>query len=94
MSRYRLLTQDRRRRNIARPELKNGDAVIDVGCGTGFSFPIIEEAVGPLGRILGIEQSAERNEQAVEPPGASAVPTSRGAGDFHGFGVCIAIGRK
>lgn len=37
--------------------LDEGDKVIDVGCGTGASFPFIEKVVGKSGTILGIEPS-------------------------------------
>jgi demethylmenaquinone methyltransferase/2-methoxy-6-polyprenyl-1,4-benzoquinol methylase len=29
--------------------------VIDVACGTGLNFPLIEEAIGPDGRIVGVD---------------------------------------
>jgi precorrin-6B methylase 2 len=57
--RFQLRTQESRRRNIARLELTNGEVVIDVGCGTGLSFPILQERIGPAGKIVGIEQSRE-----------------------------------
>jgi ubiquinone/menaquinone biosynthesis C-methylase UbiE len=56
--------------------LNEGDTVIDVGCGTGFSFPIIEEAIGATGTIVGLEQSAEMLKEArrqVEQQGWSNV---------------------
>ncbi len=65
-ARYRLITQASRRRNIARLALNESDTVIDAGCGTGFSFPMIEEAIGPAGTIVGIEQSVEMLQQARE----------------------------
>ena len=37
--------------------LKPGDVVLDAGCGTGFCLPMIAAAVGPEGRIIGIEPS-------------------------------------
>ena len=32
-----------------------GDSVIEIACGTGLNFPLIEEAIGPSGRILGVD---------------------------------------
>jgi SAM-dependent methyltransferase len=57
-------TIDRRRRSeyyraaaVRRLRLGAGDVVVDVGCGTGLSFPMLCDAVGPRGLIIGIEQS-------------------------------------
>src|SRR5436305_9439187 len=35
--------------------LRAGDSVIDIACGTGLNFPLIEEAIGPGGRIVGVD---------------------------------------
>jgi ubiquinone/menaquinone biosynthesis C-methylase UbiE len=35
--------------------LRPGDSVIDIACGTGLNFPPIEEAIGPDGRIVGVD---------------------------------------
>jgi ubiquinone/menaquinone biosynthesis C-methylase UbiE len=32
-----------------------GDSVVDIACGTGLNFPMIEEAIGPDGRIVGVD---------------------------------------
>jgi ubiquinone/menaquinone biosynthesis C-methylase UbiE len=40
-------------------DLQVGDVVLDVGCGTGLSFPLIENAIGSSGTIFGIDQSPE-----------------------------------
>jgi len=40
-------------------ELAPGDAVLDVACGTGLSFPILQDAIGPAGRLVGVELSPE-----------------------------------
>jgi SAM-dependent methyltransferase len=48
-----------RRRAIARLGLRPGDMVLDVGCGTGLSLPLLRQAVGARGGIVGVEQSPE-----------------------------------
>ncbi len=35
--------------------LRRGATVVDVACGTGLNFALIEEAIGPEGRIVGID---------------------------------------
>ena len=39
--------------------LKPGDRVLDLGCGPGGSFPYLVKAVGPSGRVIGVEISPE-----------------------------------
>jgi phosphatidylethanolamine/phosphatidyl-N-methylethanolamine N-methyltransferase len=40
-------------------ELKEGDRVLDVGCGPGGSFPYLLRAVGQSGQVVGVEMSPE-----------------------------------
>jgi ubiquinone/menaquinone biosynthesis C-methylase UbiE len=35
--------------------LRLGDSVVDVACGTGLNFSPIEQAIGPSGRIVGVD---------------------------------------
>jgi demethylmenaquinone methyltransferase/2-methoxy-6-polyprenyl-1,4-benzoquinol methylase len=35
--------------------LRTGDSVIDIACGTGLNFPLIEEVIGSDGRIVGVD---------------------------------------
>ena len=54
-----LRTLPLRYRTIWNLALQPGDAVLDVACGTGMSFPMLEEAIGPSGRLVGVELSPE-----------------------------------
>jgi trans-aconitate methyltransferase len=51
---------------VERLELMPGETVIDVACGTGLNFPLIEDSIGPTGRIIGIDLSPEMLAQARE----------------------------
>jgi ubiquinone/menaquinone biosynthesis C-methylase UbiE len=54
-----------RRRAVERLGLKRGDTVLDVGCGTGLSFELLEQRIGrDAGKIIGIEQSSDMIAQA------------------------------
>lgn len=57
---------DRKYRKIAvnEMELKEGDVVLDLGCGTGLNFEYIHEKIGKKGRIIGVDQCLEMLEQA------------------------------
>ncbi len=35
--------------------LRPGDTVIDMACGTGLNFSLLEQAIGPGGRIIGVD---------------------------------------
>jgi ubiquinone/menaquinone biosynthesis C-methylase UbiE len=35
--------------------LRRGDSVVDIACGTGLNFSLIQHAIGPEGRILGVD---------------------------------------
>ncbi len=51
------LPADLRRKAVARLGLSRGDSVLDIGCGTGVNFPYLRAAVGPAGRIHGVDIS-------------------------------------
>jgi demethylmenaquinone methyltransferase/2-methoxy-6-polyprenyl-1,4-benzoquinol methylase len=52
------LPRDLRRKAVAQLSLNRGDRVLEIGCGTGRNFPYLREAVGPKGRIFGVDLSS------------------------------------
>src|ERR1700729_2705238 len=46
--------------------LHAGDSVIDIACGTGLNFALIQEAIGPSGRILGVDLTDAMPAQAQD----------------------------
>lgn len=44
-----------RRRAVQALRLRPGDTVVELGCGTGLNFPLIEREIGPGGRIIGVD---------------------------------------
>lgn len=46
-----------RRQAVARLAPLPGEVILDVGCGTGLNFAAIRDAIGPTGRLIGVEHS-------------------------------------
>ena len=44
-----------RRRAVQALRLRPGDSVVEIACGTGLNFPLIEQEIGPEGRIVGVD---------------------------------------
>ena len=44
-----------RKRAIQSLALNPSDTVVDLGCGTGLNFSLLQEQVGPRGRIIGVD---------------------------------------
>jgi len=61
-NRYRRL----RRHCVDLLALNPGDVVLDVGCGTGLNFPLIQAVVGEHGRLIGVDLSPDMLELARE----------------------------
>ena len=53
-----------RRRAIKALNLKPGDTVIELACGTGLNFSLYQEAIGATGRIIGVDLTDAMLEQA------------------------------
>ena len=73
-----------RARAIEALKLQPGDVVLDAGCGTGFCFELIENAIGPDGRLIGIEPSSAMLSRArgrVETAGWNNVSLLNSSGE-------------
>lgn len=45
----------RRRDAVEALALEPGDTVVEIGCGTGANFPLLEERIGSKGKIIGVD---------------------------------------
>ncbi|NCP23866.1 MAG: class I SAM-dependent methyltransferase [Erythrobacter sp.] len=62
---FKLLGLERHRRRLIRQlDLRCGDTVVDLCCGTGVNFEYLQNAVGSKGRIIGVDLSSAMLEQA------------------------------
>ena len=55
-----------RKHLVRRLELKPGDTVLDVACGTGLSFSLILDAIDETGHLIGVDLSSDMLERARE----------------------------
>lgn len=54
------------RRAVQQLGLRPGDTAVDLACGTGANLPYLVEAVGPAGRVIGVDLSPGMLEKARE----------------------------
>lgn len=53
-----------RRQAVNMLNLKRGDLVVDIGCGTGLNFALLQETIGPEGKIIGVDLTDAMLDQA------------------------------
>ena len=53
-----------RRQAVRALDLSRGDTVVDMACGTGLNFSLLEAAIGPEGRIVGVDLTDAMLDQA------------------------------
>jgi ubiquinone/menaquinone biosynthesis C-methylase UbiE len=47
--------RSQRLRTVQALGLRPGDSVVDIACGTGLNFSLLEQVIGPEGRIVGVD---------------------------------------
>ena len=53
-----------RRRAVAALQLQRGATVVEIGCGTGLNFGLLQRRIGSSGRLLGVDLCADMLQRA------------------------------
>lgn len=53
-----------RKQAVARLNLQTGDTVVEICCGTGLNFPLLQRYIGPTGKIIGVDMTDKMLAQA------------------------------
>lgn len=53
-----------RRLAITALDLRPGDTIVELGCGTGLNFELLQERIGPTGRLIGVDLTDAMLDQA------------------------------
>jgi ubiquinone/menaquinone biosynthesis C-methylase UbiE len=72
-----------RQRSVEALRLRDGDAVLDMGCGHGASIELLAEQVGPRGRVVGLDASQTMLAEAKHRLGGRGLPVELHLGDAH-----------
>jgi SAM-dependent methyltransferase len=67
-------------------DVKEGDRVLDVGCGTGEDARILARVVGPRGRVVGVDSSRTMIDEACHRLEDAEAPVEFRVGDAYGLG--------
>ena len=95
LSRLRVWPPGFRPRVVAALDLRAGERVLDLGCGTGAAWPLLQRAVGPEGLVVGVDYTPEMlrraprsgaSNAALVQADAAALPL---AGEFDAALFCL-----
>ena len=53
-----------RKKAVKKLRLKEGDTVVEIGCGTGLNFSLIQKIIGENGKIIGVDITKEMLNEA------------------------------
>lgn len=53
-----------RKKAVQALNLQRGDTVVEIGCGTGLNFSLLQNYIGPEGKIIGVDLTDKMLEQA------------------------------
>ena len=53
-----------RRKAVRQLRLSPGDTVVEIGCGTGLNFELIQQAIGPTGQLIGVDMTESMLDRA------------------------------
>jgi demethylmenaquinone methyltransferase/2-methoxy-6-polyprenyl-1,4-benzoquinol methylase len=65
-----------------------GDTIVEIGCGTGMNFPLLQKKVGPEGRIIGVDISGamlKRADKRINAAGWKNVQLVRSSAADYAF---------
>jgi ubiquinone/menaquinone biosynthesis C-methylase UbiE len=87
--------QEYKQRMLAAAPVKQGDHILDIGCGVGLEAQRLARLVGSQGRIVGIDKSEAMVSEARRRIAGNSLPIDYGVGDAnqldfadHSFDLC------
>ncbi|MGB5953562.1 MAG: methyltransferase domain-containing protein [Ornithinimicrobium sp.] len=66
LSLEQLLYRTGRTAGVNALHLREGQHVLDIGCGTGLTMPVLSQAIGPTGHIIGVDSNPSMLRKAAQ----------------------------
>ena len=92
-----------RKKAVKKLRLKEGDTVVEIGCGTGLNFSLIQKIIGENGKIIGVDITKEmlneaekrvkennwKNVELINADAAEFVPSDSVEGIITSFAISL-----